>query len=122
MVEGKSADRLRLGCSDVILRAGAHAGFSRYEATLRAHVFGALVQLASSIVQCYHSDLYHDAAWLSEHLTGPMSFYFGVRTSGTHIGTDHALIGPASDKTYRIELLREGGEWSIVVERSDGGA
>lgn len=59
---------------------------------LRPRIFGILADIAWPVVYNYRSDLYHDAMWLNENLSGPDCFYFAVDESGTSIGTDPALI------------------------------
>lgn len=57
-----------------------------------APLFGHLADLAAPHLTNYRSDLYHDVRWLDRHaiecaLTGE-PFWFVVRASGTHIGTE----------------------------------
>lgn len=56
------------------------------ESSIRAKVFGHMVELSRDRVKFYQSDLFHDALWLKEEMIGPMSFEWVVRESGTHIG------------------------------------
>lgn len=80
--------------------------------SVRAKVFGVLVRLAAPIVDHYHGDLYHDAHWLDDHVEGPMHFYFGVRDTGTAIGTDRDLIVKYNTDAWRIDLtVTPRGKW-----------
>lgn len=64
------------------------------------HVFGRLVKLATDSSSAdapglanFHSDLWHDAMWIREYLTGTrFTFWFGYDESGTHIGTDPIIV------------------------------
>lgn len=56
------------------------------QSTIRAVLFGTMVDLARDRIKHYRSDLYHDALWISENITGPRQFDWVVRESGTFIG------------------------------------
>ncbi len=57
-----------------------------------ALVFGHLADLCAPVLQAYRSDLYHDAMWLTEHVTGQaVSFFFAFTDSSTYIGDDEKL-------------------------------
>ena len=103
------------------------------EATLvavRAAVFGILVQLAAPTVRHYHSDLFHDANWLTKHVVLPDSpawmeghflttFAYGVRDTGTDIGTDIELIKRHNERVFQVIVSRdEGGLWTANVWRA----
>lgn len=86
--------------------------------TVKAKLFGILVQLCEGKVQEYHGDLYHDVHWLDHYVTGPTSFRFMVRPSGTHIGSmvDTALeIGTVGD-VYSLTLTCNKGRWSVTIK------
>lgn len=107
-----------------VVLTGTHRlwGWSEtFDATaLHQRIFGYLVQLATPVVKEYHGDLFHDAMWLRENLTGPGAFLYCVRHSGTHIGPNaHLMIeGLAYDAVlYNIEVFVErGGEWSLRID------
>jgi hypothetical protein len=69
----------------------------------RAETFGRLIGITRPILAFYCSDLYHDARWIHDNVTGPdVTFYFGVRESGTSIGFDHALV-----KAYNVAVRQD---------------
>lgn len=71
----------------------------------RQLIFGQLMALAQPLLKNYLSDIYHDAIWVSEHVTGDrFEFWYGVDDSGTAIGTDSVLV------RYRNHA------WRIVCE------
>jgi hypothetical protein len=81
--------------------------------SIRAILFGYLVELAREVVKHYASDLYHDARWIHENVTGETTFYFATRDAGTSIGTDVKLVGYiAHDTLYRVDIIHNGrGGW-----------
>jgi len=86
--------------------------------SIRALLFGALVDRAILVVQHYRSDLFHDALWIDEFVTGPTTFDYVVRESGTNLGESAKVwvsisAGDAA-KFYRVELVEDGGLWSAV--------
>lgn len=55
-------------------------------------VFGKLADLSAPVLIAYRSDLYHDALWLQEHMTGQvLSFFYSFNQTGTYIGEDESL-------------------------------
>jgi hypothetical protein len=56
--------------------------------SIRALLFGAMLDRAENVVQAYRSDLFHDALWLDKYVTGEFSWYWMLRRHGTHVGTD----------------------------------
>lgn len=62
-----------------------------YDKPLLSLLFAELVK-RSACVEHYHGDLFHDALWLNEHMTGEGAFYWLAHESGTHIGTDSTLV------------------------------
>ncbi|MDQ6616056.1 MAG: hypothetical protein M3083_15305 [Actinomycetota bacterium] len=89
--------------------------FDEINDSVRALLFGQMVARAWGI-EHFHSDLFHDARWLAQHVTGPTTFYWAPRTWGSDIGTDRCLVATPSDgkALYRVELLCEDGLWSAV--------
>lgn len=81
----------------------------------RQLIFGQLVKLACPVVMHYHSDLYHDAMWLNSHIPDEVYrfvFFYGVRATGTSIGTDAQSVRVSNDRVYRITVTnRQTGEW-----------
>lgn len=105
----------------------AETTFLRYdedmsESTLdsvRAALFGVLVELAQSRVKHYQSDLYHDAIWIKANVSGPTGFFYGVRESGTDIRPDDVdLVRKYNPHTWRVELTRtDRGKWEATTTR-----
>lgn len=84
--------------------------------TIRAHVFGVMINLARDRVKNYKSDLYHDALWLSEWLIGPMRFDWIARESGTFIGAvvQHITDSEWEDTArYRFEIREDNRSWKL---------
>lgn len=52
-----------------------------------AYVWEELHRLSCGTVQSYHSDMYHDAIWIYQHLQEPTerTFWYGVGKTGTTI-------------------------------------
>ncbi len=87
------------------------------QTTVRANVFAILMDLSNDRVKYYKSDLYHDAIWLSENITGCMQFDWVVRESGTFIGevTRYVKDEEWSDAVrYRFEILVDDSRKWIV--------
>ena len=107
------------------LRSDMESDASSLE-SMRAMVFGHLVDLTDNVVKRYRSDLYHDARWLRDYFAEAITFYFAVREAGTSIGDsrkDVSLIGYAA--LYRVDIVKEernyGESWyvSIGIEDDD---
>jgi len=84
---------------------------------LRAKTFEVMLELAER-VKHYRSDLYHDAMWLEERLTGPMQYDWIARESGTFIGEVVAQIALSEwdgSVKYRFELLNDERRWMLNV-------
>lgn len=99
-------------------------GFSEtIETPVRSMLFGELVRRSAPHLQHYHSDLFHDADWLTKSLNGPMTFFWTVRTWGTHIHDDFdlalAVLGVSSDvaRFYRVDVVCERHDWSADFTR-----
>lgn len=87
---------------------------------LHQRIFGHLVVLATPVVKEYHSDLFHDALWIKETVTGPTSFLFLVRHSGTHLGRSAALMFESvhyDAVLYNIDLsVDERKRWTLTID------
>lgn len=71
----------------------ARRGDVKDVSVLASAVFGEMIKLSAPIVAHYHGDLYHDAMWLSEFLTGQrLDFAWSFDGNGTNIGTDESLV------------------------------
>lgn len=86
--------------------------FAELEGSIRAHLFGHLANLAIPFIRAYTSDFYHDVRWINEWVTGPTTFYYGVRESGTQIGTDRSLCVQHNDYAYEVRLWADAGRWT----------
>jgi hypothetical protein len=89
------------------------------QSTVRAMVFGKMVELAKDRIKFYQSDLYHDAIWLLNTLTGPLQFDWIARESGTFIGdvTLHVKDDEwAKSARYRFDIRLEGDrKWVLDI-------
>lgn len=84
---------------------------------LAALIFGQLAKRAATVVEHYHSDLYHDSTWLGEHveeIVKGAGFYWGVDDFGTAIGYEHDLVRAARKTVYYIGVIRERDTWYVV--------
>ena len=91
--------------------------FEDLQTSIRALLFGQLVIRATPVVQEYVSDLFHDANWITEHVTGPCTFDWLARTSGTNIDESARIqvqIGAPGAVFYRVQVIEERGMWSAV--------
>lgn len=92
--------------------------FEEGAVSIRALLFGAMLERALPVVKEYRSDLFHDAHWLDTHVHGPAEFYWLVRHSGTNLN-DGAIVGVqigtgSTSVFYRIALTEERGLWSAT--------
>lgn len=97
--------------------------FDELGRSIKALLFGEMVKRATPVVEQYHSDLFHDALWINETVTGPTTIDFLVRTSGTNTGLAGVVpnsavigveIGAPGGVFYEIELVTENGMWSAI--------
>jgi hypothetical protein len=90
--------------------------------SIRALLFGAMLDRAELIVQHYRSDLFHDALWIEKHVTGEFSWYWMLRKHGTHVGTDLsdalAVFGRDDVNIYfKVTLTRDRTTaWCVTFE------
>jgi len=100
---------------------GGWGDFDTLRESLLPRIFGHMVQLATPIVHEFHGDLFHDAEWLRREVTGPCSFDFLVRHSGTNLGASamHMLaIGAPGGVLYRLTVgMEDRGRWSLTVTK-----
>lgn len=88
------------------------------ESSVRALVFGKMVGLGQNRIERYQSDLFHDAIWLRENLTGPMQFDWIARASGTFIGEvcSHVKTEDYENSVYyRFEIVEEDRKWTLNI-------
>ena len=88
------------------------------KSTIKASIFGVLVELSENRITNYRSDLWHDALWIDINITGPTSFEWVVRDYGTHIGEaaevyDIERHGEAIK--YRFDLEDNDGRWNLTI-------
>jgi hypothetical protein len=86
-------------------------------------LFGEMVKRALPVVEHYHSDLFHDAEWLRENVTGPTWFFWVVRQCGTDIGqlatlrVQNPSLRSRGDVLYRVTVERDDHNvWSATFE------
>lgn len=83
--------------------------------SVKAILFGELVSLAAPIQEHYQSDLYHDALWVNEFVTGPCTFWFSVGPWGTSIDNSEALVAWRRENVWECSLTVSGGEWWLTA-------
>lgn len=90
--------------------------------TIRAMTFGKMIDLARDRVRFYQSDLFHDALWLREMITGPMQFEWVARESGTFIGESALAVKDydwENSQHYRFDIrLDEKDRWVLDTYES----
>lgn len=94
--------------------------FDTIGTSVLALLFGHMVRRAIPVMQEFHSDLFHDAEWLRANVTGPTTFDWLVRPSGTNLAESATIgvkIGPGEGaKFYRITLTETHGQWDATFE------
>lgn len=91
------------------------------KSTIKALTFGILVELSEGRIENYRSDLWHDALWIEQYITGPTTFEWVVRDWGTHIGEaaagfNYDVFGSSETVIkYRFEIEDNDGRWKIVI-------
>lgn len=98
---------------------------SQHQPCVNSLLFGEMVRQAQPTLRHYQGDLYHDAAWMARHVTGPTSFWWVHREWGTNIGGDFEIMLPAvlnanrgnDIVALRIDLVVEEGLWSADFTR-----
>lgn len=104
------------------LTLGYVTGRTEIDESNRAVLFGELVKLAVPVIKAYHSDLFHDAIWLTEHVKGPeFTFYYSIDDCGTLIGTELKLV-LARDHRYRITVRVDEGKSELDIEKLEADA
>lgn len=102
---------------------GQWGTFEELKGSILPRMFGHMVVLATPVVREYHGDLYHDATWLRENVTGPLEFSYMVRTSGTNLGAsaDSMLsIGAPGAVFYTLRLHSEDNRvWWLSVTQHE---
>ena len=85
---------------------------------IRAAAFGVLVRLACPKLEHYQSDLYHDAHYVDRVVTpdtltaGRVSFHYGVRDTGTTVGSTVDAVKPHCDETFEITVIVLAGPYT----------
>lgn len=83
---------------------------------VRPKVFGELVKLATPHLKGFHSDLYHDAIWLQERMTGDaFTFYYTFNNSGTDIADSAEVLMRA----YKYKFVVEYKDNKFMLTRED---
>lgn len=94
------------------------ANWEGSESSVRALVFGKMVELGKNRIERYQSDLFHDALWLKEMLNGPMQFDWIARHSGTFIGNVCSQVKAEDYENsvyYRFEIIEEDRKWTLNI-------
>jgi len=100
----------------VDLRIVGWGTFEELSNSILHGVFGEMVKRATPVIKFYHGDLFTDAEWLRRNVTGPTSFEFCVRTSGTGIGESAPITADLNEGNaflYRVTLTEKEGAWSV---------
>lgn len=83
---------------------------------VKAALTGKLWKIAGPIVQHYHSDVYRDVHWIDKYVDGEAAFYFGIRDTGTSIGTARDEVAYSNAYLYRVEVTNERpGTWYVTI-------
>ncbi len=86
-----------------------------------ALVFGHLADLCAPVLQAFRSDLYHDAVWLQQNLTGQaVSFFFAYTDSSTFIGVDERLAR-LRQHVFKVTAFIVDGSAYLHLEQLPGG-
>jgi len=85
--------------------------------SIRANLFGRLVELSAPVIEHYRSDLFHDAQWLAKHVDRPMTFYWAYNDCGTSIGTGRQEVVEWSHRehAFRVTLDRTTRGYAYVT-------
>lgn len=79
-----------------------------------ALIFGRLAELAFPVLTAYHSDLFHDALWIRDTVTGELfTFFWSVDQSGTALSLDNTGM---RENAYRVTVSCEHGTVAMTVE------
>jgi hypothetical protein len=79
-------------------------------------VFGHMVDLVHPVLSAYRSDLFHDAVFLNEKLTGTeFTFFYAFDGSGTDIAVDETGISPR-EHLFRLTVTLVDGSATLKVE------
>lgn len=105
------------------------AGFRVEEiADVRPLLFGHLVEISKENTH-YLSDYYHDVHWLDKYLTAEnltdnaFTFFYGVRNTGTSIGTDEELVTIHNEFVWKVTLACDDRlSWTATFETIKGPA
>lgn len=81
---------------------GFETDWNQAKGPVRALLFGQMVKRAIGVVEFYHSDLYHDAQWIEENVTGATQFLWMVRRNGTNLGERAQIQEQISSKEPRV--------------------
>lgn len=86
--------------------------------TIKAKTFEKMLGLAKERVNHYQSDLWHDALWINEYITGACSFDWVARESGTFIGMSASqckLEDWEKAVLYRLEIVENVDRWTLYI-------
>lgn len=96
--------------------------FDELRDMIHSRLFGVLVTLAEGVVKEFHSDLFWDAKWVKEHVTGSMTFMYLVRHSGTCLGSNAPYMRSiGAGHLYQIDLtMNERKAWFLTITEQNG--
>lgn len=118
-----TSTRPKVGDTQTVALYGWVEDFTDGADTIRARLFGEMVARTTMVVQQFHSDLFHDAHWLTQHVHGACEFDWLVRHSGTNIGeaarTGVAIGAGRGFVLYRVAITVERGMWSATFTVAD---
>lgn len=94
---------------------GRDEDFTSAKRPALAALFGHMVKLTRPVTQNFVSDLYHDAHWLDEFITGETEFHWMARLNGTNIGEsaivqEHITFEEPRD-LYHVRITNTRGQW-----------
>lgn len=90
------------------------------------HIFAHMVRLAQPIMTDFHSDLWHDALWLSKHAStvvpgAALHFYWSLGPTHTWLG-DHPIADPYDGSVlyhFTLYLDEYTHWWTLVIDQEE---
>lgn len=81
----------------------------------KAATFGHMVRLAAPIMRAFQGDLFYDAQWLNDVMTGQsFTFVFAVDQSGTEIGHEGRPL--TREHVFRFTVTTTDGQTVLTIE------
>lgn len=88
----------------------------KLESPVLSGIFGEMVRRSAGIIEHYHGDLYHDARWIHDNVTGPCSFYWTPRECGTYVGIYLPDSVRGGSVLYRVTVECDHGVWYVTFD------